>query len=148
MDPARPVFILFSRSRLVIGMVGTSPHAFSLLFIPWTVYLLERNRFAWLPPVFLIWAQCHGGVLLGLVLLTVAWERAPGRPQLGEDVSRRFWGVRTGHDGDAARHPFLDGDSAISFEDQPYTLDEWMRPGLTETALVPFWVIAVLYVSP
>ena len=45
------------------------PHAFSLLFIPTTVLLLSSGRWAWLVPVFFVWANCHGGVLLGFVLL-------------------------------------------------------------------------------
>jgi hypothetical protein len=45
------------------------PHAFSLLFIPVTVFLVYREKPAWLPGVFLVWGNCHGGVLLGLVLL-------------------------------------------------------------------------------
>jgi hypothetical protein len=45
------------------------PHAFSLLFIPATVFLIGRRRPWWLPLVFVVWANCHGGVLLGFVLL-------------------------------------------------------------------------------
>ena len=45
------------------------PHAFSLLFIVVTVGLLARRRLWWLPLVFIVWANCHGGVLLGFVLL-------------------------------------------------------------------------------
>src|SRR4051812_5804242 len=45
------------------------PHAFSLLFLPATVFLLVRERYWWLPVVFLVWANCHGGVLLGFVVL-------------------------------------------------------------------------------
>ena len=33
------------------------------------VLLLVRDRHWWLPLVFLVWANVHGGVLLGLVLL-------------------------------------------------------------------------------
>ena len=47
------------------------PHAFSILFIPLMVLLLVRDRPWWIPLVFLVWANVHGGVLLGLVLLGV-----------------------------------------------------------------------------
>jgi hypothetical protein len=68
--PVRPAFFLV---LLAIPSASTlwepRPHAFSLLFIPATVFLITRERFPWLPLVFVIWANCHGGVLLGLVLL-------------------------------------------------------------------------------
>ena len=68
-----------SRSRafiwLGLALIPSSPfweprpHAFSLLFIVVTVGLLARRRLWWLPLVFIVWANCHGGVLLGFVLL-------------------------------------------------------------------------------
>ena len=45
------------------------PHAFSLLFIVATVFLIARRRLWWLPLIFVVWANVHGGVLLGFVLL-------------------------------------------------------------------------------
>src|SRR5205809_7855855 len=32
-------------------------------------FLLVRRRYLWLPLVFVVWANCHGGVLLGFVIL-------------------------------------------------------------------------------
>ena len=43
------------------------PHAFSLLFIVATVFLIARRRVWWLPLVFVVWANVHGGVLLGFI---------------------------------------------------------------------------------
>jgi hypothetical protein len=45
------------------------PQAFSLLLLMVVVHLVVRERFWWLPPVFLLWADLHGGVALGLVVL-------------------------------------------------------------------------------
>src|SRR5262249_19114799 len=42
------------------------PHAFSLLFLPVALWLLVHRRTVWLPFLFALWANCHGGVLLGL----------------------------------------------------------------------------------
>ena len=119
--PARPAFILF-----LCALVSSSgwweprPHAFSLLFIPMTVFLVERNRVhlaaAGLPDMGAVSRRRPAGARAAH-----RWPGSPpvGRPQFVEGLSRRFRGLRPGHDGDAARHPFLDGDSAISFEDQP-----------------------------
>ena len=84
------------------------PHAFSLLFIMVTVALLAKQRFWWLPLVFVVWANCHGGVLLGFVLLGaglgVQTLLAPRTlPQRGPRVS----GLHAGRDGDAARAVLL-----------------------------------------
>src|SRR5438034_5837671 len=48
------------------------PHVFSLLFLMTVVALVIHRRYLWLPLVFWVWANCHGGVLLGLVVVTAA----------------------------------------------------------------------------
>ena len=52
------------------------PHAFSLLFLPLAVWLILRRRYFWLIPLFFVWANCHGGVLLGLVVSAAALAAA------------------------------------------------------------------------
>jgi hypothetical protein len=49
------------------------PQAFSLFFLGWVAWLICRRRWGWLPPVFLIWANMHGAVAWGVVLLTGAF---------------------------------------------------------------------------
>lgn len=145
----RPAFILFLAALVSSsGWWEPRPHAFSLLFIPMTLFLLERNRDIWIPLVFFIWAQCHGGVLLGFALLTFglsarvmvdrrSWRRAVLvllaclLAMTATPLGVRFW---TEIPRSLAR---------INL----YTLDEWMRPGFTEMVLIPFWVIGALYVT-
>ena len=122
------------------------PHAFSLLFIPATVFLLVRDRPWWLPLVFLVWANCHGGVLLGFVLLGAGlgvqtfmaprlWRRsllvvlACAVAVTVTPLGFAFW---------------TEIPKSLARINQ-YTLDEWKRPGLTELPLLPFWLIAITF---
>lgn len=46
------------------------PQLFTYLFLALAVVILESRRRLWLlPPLFLIWANCHGGFFLGWVVL-------------------------------------------------------------------------------
>jgi hypothetical protein len=46
------------------------PQLFTYLFLALTIVILESRRRLWLlPPLFLIWANCHGGFFLGWVVL-------------------------------------------------------------------------------
>ena len=46
------------------------PQLFTYLFLALAVVILESRRRVWLlPPLFLIWANCHGGFFLGWVVL-------------------------------------------------------------------------------
>ena len=122
------------------------PHAFSLLFIPTTVLLLSSGRWAWLVPVFFLWANCHGGVLLGFVLLAAG---------LGTQVllnPNKLW-----------RALIVLGCCAIAATATPlgisfwteipaslarirlYPLDEWQRPKLLDIRVLPFWLLAAAF---
>ena len=96
------------------------PHAFSLLFIPTTVLLLSSGRWAWLVPVFFVWANCHGGVLLGFVLLAAGLGTQvllnPSKLWRALVVTRL---LRPRRDGHAARHLFLDRDPGVAGADSP-----------------------------
>ncbi|MBI4865743.1 MAG: hypothetical protein HY816_02215 [Candidatus Wallbacteria bacterium] len=66
------------------------PHMFTNLFLALEVLALEewsrggRDRLGWLPPLFLLWANLHGGVVIGLAVLAmyglgIALDAAAGR---------------------------------------------------------------------
>ncbi len=62
------------------------PYQITYLFLLVTLAVLEFRRFLWLlPPLFLIWANCHGGYFLGWIVM-LAWcaesvvRRRPDRP--------------------------------------------------------------------
>lgn len=80
--------LVFVTLPVTLIVASLRPQVFSLLLLVVTVTLLARARFAWLPLVFLVWANLHGavvvgGVVVGAVLLTaLVWERARCRPLL------------------------------------------------------------------
>ncbi len=45
------------------------PQVFSLLLVATTIALVRRRRYAWLPAVFLLWANLHGAVVMGVWVL-------------------------------------------------------------------------------
>ena len=57
------------------------PHLITLLLTAAWVYLLDRHRqsgtrsrmgvLLWLPPLMCLWANCHGGTIIGFVLLAI-----------------------------------------------------------------------------
>jgi len=52
------------------------PQAFSLVLLMLSVWLVTRDRIAWLPVLTVLWANAHGVVLLGVVIACVnALER-------------------------------------------------------------------------
>ena len=145
--PARPVFVL-----TLLALVSSSgwweprPHAFSLLFIPWMFYLLERQQHRWLPVLFLVWANCHGGVLLGLVLLAAALgartyvNRAEFRRSIAIVAACVVAMTLT----PLGVHFWTEIPRSLA-RIHTYTLDEWERPGFDEMTMIPFWGIAGFY---
>jgi hypothetical protein len=143
-----PVRVRFFMTALALVPASTHweprPHAFSLLFQMIEVFLIIRRRHGWLPVLFLVWANCHGGVLTGFVLLVVAL----GVTTLEEP--RMWWqGVLTfiGCLAAATVTPL-----GLSFWTEiprslarihQYPLDEWRPPSLTDLRMLPFWAIAV-----
>jgi len=124
------------------------PHAFSLLFIPATIYLVSRDRLAWLPLIFVVWANCHGGVLLGFVLLGGAltarvlaapadWKRpaivlaACAAAMTATPFGFSFW---------------IEIPRSLA-RIRLYPLDEWKRPELFDLRLLPFWTMAVVFAA-
>lgn len=60
-------------------VLGTRPQVFTFAFLAVTVGLVERHlrrggRLIWaLPPLFLLWANLHGGFVAGLAFMTLIW---------------------------------------------------------------------------
>ena len=62
------------------------PFIITFLFLAITIDILEEGRWIWaLPPLMLVWANCHGGYFLGLV--------AMGAYVLGDVRRVQFWAV-------------------------------------------------------
>ena len=122
------------------------PHAFSLLFIATTVTLLARWRVWWIPLVFLVWANVHGGVLLGFVFLAAGFGAQVWNAQerwrtaalvvlaclaatLVTPLGLSYWSE------------ILKSLARIRL----YPFDEWQRPRLTAPYLLPFWFVAAAF---
>jgi hypothetical protein len=70
------------------------PFHITYVLIMVTILILESRRWLWvLPPLFLFWANCHGGFFMGFVVLGAycaesLWKRFRGKPEPDE---RRLW---------------------------------------------------------
>ncbi len=69
------------------------PYLITFLLLAMTVALIEARRFWILPPMFLLWANLHGGFFAGWLVLAAycaasLFERWRGRPVAGE---RTLW---------------------------------------------------------
>lgn len=63
-------FVILAPALSVASCVWVlRPHLFSVLAVALLVWLIVRERWRWLPLLFLLWANAHGGVLLGAVTL-------------------------------------------------------------------------------
>src|SRR5262249_33904334 len=65
------------------------PQILTLLGLAALVTLLARERFAAVPLLFLAWANAHGGVAFGGVVLVAAFVTALLRARSGDERDRR-----------------------------------------------------------
>jgi hypothetical protein len=122
------------------------PHAFSLLFIPATVWLLARGRWAWLVPVFFVWANCHGGVLLGFVLLGAGLgTQAVLNPGKRWPALLALCGCVLAVTATPLGTSFWTEIPESLARIRLYPLDEWQRPKLLDLRVLPFWLLAVAF---
>jgi hypothetical protein len=122
------------------------PHAFSLLFLPLSVLLIVKRRYYWLIPLFWIWANCHGGVLLGLVLSAAALAAST----FHERQAIVKAGVTLVGCAAAVTMTPLGASFWVEIPKslariRQYPLDEWLAPRLIDLPLAPFWVLAAVF---
>ncbi|HTA19464.1 MAG TPA: hypothetical protein VK989_09235, partial [Polyangia bacterium] len=131
------------------------PQLVTLLALAVLLWLLVHERFAWLPPLFLVWANAHGGVALGGVVLIAACAAAGLRAWRAEatpDDRRR-----------ARRLGVVAPLCVLATALTPLGLDlfrfvvasearlraahisEWLPPSLG--LLAPFWIFAIAFVG-
>jgi hypothetical protein len=121
------------------------PHAFSFLFLMLTVYFLVRERYGWLPPVFLVWANCHGGVLTGFLVLTTGLT-------VQMLWTREGWLRRSATLAGCAIAASMTPLGLALWSELPkslarirmYPLNEWQPATFADPRLAPFWLIAAL----
>jgi hypothetical protein len=67
---------------MTIGLVLSScvwvlrPHLLTLFLLAVLLTAVARERWRWIPPLFLLWANAHAGVVLGGLVLAASWAAA------------------------------------------------------------------------
>ena len=119
------------------------PQALSHLFLMIAVWLLIERRYAWLPLVFLVWANSHGAVLLGFVIVgagfAVTTALQPGSWRRLTLVTLACVAAVT-----ATPHGlsfWIEIPNSLARIRQ-LPIDEWRPPTFTQLYLFPFWITA------
>jgi hypothetical protein len=124
------------------------PQVLSLLLLSVTMTLLSRRRYVWLPLVFLLWANLHGAVVMGMLLLAAALIAT------GLEDRKAFRGLAFASV--CCLLATLATPLGVTFWTEiPQSLarirqlgiQEWAAPRLTSLSLVPFWLSAVALVG-
>jgi len=145
----RSKFLLTSLAVVSASTIyGPRPQVLSLLLLALTTSLLCSRRYVWLPIVFLLWANLHGAVVMGVLVLAAALVaaavenrgRVPGLAfavlgclvvTLATPLGVAFW---TEIPRSLARIRQLG-------------IQEWDPPRLAKLSLTPFWLMAVVLVG-
>jgi hypothetical protein len=82
--PLLRALLLFLSCSLFVTEFSLRPKVVTLAAVALTASLLVSRRYAWLPAVFAAWANMHGAVALGIVMLAAACAEAllHDRPRL------------------------------------------------------------------
>jgi hypothetical protein len=89
-----PLAAACAAGGMAIPFALDRPHLFTFVLLACTIAILEFRRWLWLlPPLFLLWANCHGGYFLGWVVLAAysaeaLWLVYRREPELGR---RQLW---------------------------------------------------------
>ena len=104
-------FVIASAST----MWSPRPQVLSLLLLALMMTLLCSRRYVWLPLVFLLWANLHGAVVTGVLLLGAALIAAVLENRKALPRARiRLRVLCPGDVGDSARRDVLDRDTEVS----------------------------------
>ena len=141
---------------LVVPLWSPRPHLFTLLALPLLVMLLARQRFWPIPPLFALWANMHGAVALGGVVLGAATALAFARWRIRrapEDRRRALLlAVVLALSGAACLATPL-GAHLFHFLADSMTrvhavgIGEWQRTGPTDPYGVMFYAVAVVFIA-
>jgi hypothetical protein len=121
------------------------PHAFSLLFLMTIVWLVLNRHYLWLPLIFWLWANCHGGVLLGLVVLVAALSTSLlDEPSRWRRIAFAFAGCLLAVTATPLGMSFWVELPHSIARIRQYPINEWQSPSPTDLRLLPFWIAAAL----
>ncbi len=143
-----PMILRFALIGLSLGVTSIAwtprPHVFTLFLVSVSAKLIVTGRHWWLPVVFLAWANLHGGFTLGVGLLGAFW--LTGLTSGVRTIALRSMLVIT-----CLAMTVLTPLGVTFWEELPaslarlqeYQVQEWRNPSLTDTSLLPFWVVLV-----
>jgi len=124
------------------GSWSPRPQVLSLLLAALTMAILRTRRYGWLPPIFLLWANLHGAVVMGVWLLIVATATSfVEHPQ----SSRRLLTMTALSIGATLLTPlgitfWIDIARSLA-RIRSLGIAEWAPPRLTDPALAGFWLM-------
>jgi len=110
------------------------------------VFLIARRRPWWLPVIFVVWANLHGGVLLGFVLLGAGLgAQALLAPHTWRQAALVFLACMAAATVTPLGLSFwLEIPQSLA-RIRLYPLDEWLRPRVTDLRILTFWMIAAAF---
>jgi hypothetical protein len=86
----RALFSSFATAQVAIFTARDRPYLITFLLVGVTIWILEDRRWLWLlPPMQLVWANCHSGFFLGWVVMgaycaEALYNRWRGKPAADE----------------------------------------------------------------
>jgi hypothetical protein len=119
-------------------------HAFTLVFLMAMIALVVRERIRWIPPLFLVWANCHGGVLIGLMVLVAARAvLAAERPSSIRTSVVLVSACLVAMTATPLGVSWWREIAGSLLRIRQYPIDEWRPPAVAALRLLPFWAAAV-----
>ena len=124
------------------------PQVLTLLLFATCAFLLIRRREMFLPPLFLVWANLHGGVVLGFLLIAGAMTDIALRERR---VPLRLMAVAAGCVAATTITPlglsFWTEIPASVARLHDYRVIEWQSPRFTDLPFLGFWLLALVLVA-
>jgi len=144
------------KTRLVLSTLAMGPFAtewslrpqiFSLFLLALTIWLLVHRRHWFLPPLFAIWANLHGGVMLGVIVMAshaaasiVAERRLFTRAAIVGGISAAMTALTP------LGFSLWTEIPASLGRLREYGVLEWRPPSLADPTLATFWPLAAAFV--
>lgn len=129
------------------------PQVITLTMCALTLAMLVRRRFLWwLPPIFLLWANMHGAVALGGVIVAAAWIAAAinDRQSLPRLTIIGFLCLVATASTPLGLSLWLEVPQSLQ-RLQDYGVIEWRAPSIANPRDLPFWItgaaVAVLAIA-
>ena len=148
--PGRPL-VRFGLAALALAPIATEwslrPQLFTLLLLAVTGRLLVRRRYIWLPPLFLLWANLHGGVMIGVILVTAAAAAAvvaDRRLMIQPVVCAALCGLVTSLT-PLGTSVWTEIPASLG-RLKSYGVREWQPPDLRDVVFLPVWLLAAAFV--